>query len=39
MLRILIGKLMFGMVIFPPAYLIYRFVRWSMRQDYGELEE
>jgi hypothetical protein len=36
MLRNLIGKLLFGLVVIPPAYLIYRFISWSMRQDYGD---
>lgn len=35
----LIDKLIAAVVLLPPLYMLVRFVRWSMHQDYPRTQE
>jgi|JYMV01.1.fsa_nt_gi hypothetical protein len=35
----LIDKVIAAVVLLPPLYMLIRFVRWSMNQDYQKTEE
>lgn len=35
----LIGKIIFGTLIFPPLYMAFRFLRWSWRSLEKEMQE
>ena len=35
----LLGKILLALLVFPPAYIITRFVKWSWRSFQKEMEE